>query len=107
MNVWVVVILAGLGALAIRLVPVALLSSRPVPAWLDRIGPLTAPVAFAALGASTLAGTASGGAGELLPLLVAVGVVAVLARRMRSHMWAVGVGMAVVWAGAAVVALVN
>ena len=107
MNVWLVVILAGLATLAIRLVPMALLSTRPVPAWLDRIGPLTAPVAFAALGASTVAGTASGGAGLLLPLLAAVGVVAVLVLRARSLMWAVAAGMAVVWGGAAIAALAS
>ena len=61
MNVWVIVVLAGVATLAIRLVPVMLLSGRAVPEWLDRIGPLTAPVAFAALAASSVAGTAGAG----------------------------------------------
>ena len=104
MNTWIVVVLAGLATFAIRALPVALLSSRPVPEWLDRIGPLTAPVAFAALGASTVAGAANGGPAELLPLVAAVAVAGAVARRTGSTMWAVALGMATVWAGAAVVA---
>ena len=67
MNTWTVVVLAGLATFAIRVLPVALLSTRPVPEWLERIGPLTAPVAFAALGAATVAGAASGGPGRAAP----------------------------------------
>lgn len=101
MNVWIVVTLAGLATLAIRLVPVALLSTRQVPEWLDRIGPLTAPVAFAALGASAVTGAAAGGASELLPLLIAVGAAGVVAHRTRSRTWAVAIGMATLWIGVA------
>ena len=89
MSTWTVVVLAGLAALAIRAVPVALLSSRPVPDWLERIGPLTAPVAFAALGASSVAGAASGGPAALLPLVAAVAVAGAVALRTRSTTWAV------------------
>ena len=73
MSTWTIVLLAGLASFALRLVPVVLLSRRALPAWLDRVGPLTAPVAFAALGTSAVVGAASGGAGELLPLLVGCG----------------------------------
>lgn len=107
MNTWTVVVLAGLATFAIRALPVALLSTRPVPEWLERIGPLTAPVAFAALGAATVAGTASGGPGVLLPLVAAVAVAGLVALRTRSTMWAVALGMAAVWAGAALVAVVG
>jgi len=103
-STWTVVVLAGLAVLAIRLVPVALLSTRPVPAWLARVGPLTAPVAFAALGASSITGAAAGGPAELVPLLAAVATAGVVARRTRSTSWAVAAGMATLWAGVALVA---
>jgi branched-subunit amino acid transport protein len=105
-NAWTIVVLAGLATLAIRLVPVALLSTRPAPAWLERVGPLTAPVAFAALGASTVTGAAAGGPAELLPLLVAVTAAAAVAHRTRSTSWAVAAGMATLWAGVALVTYV-
>ncbi len=107
MNTWTVVVLAGLATFAIRVLPVALLSTRPVPEWLERIGPLTAPVAFAALGAATVAGAASGGPGVLLPLVAAVAVAGAVALRTRSTTWAMALGMAAVWAGAALVAVVG
>jgi branched-subunit amino acid transport protein len=100
-STWTIVLLAGLGTYALRVLPVALLSSRPVPEWLERIGPLTAPVAFAALGAASVAGAASGGPDELLPLVAAVTV----ALRTRSTTWAITLGMAAVWAGAALTAV--
>jgi branched-subunit amino acid transport protein len=104
-STWTVVLLAGLASFGLRLVPVVLLSRRELPAWLDRVGPLTAPVAFAALGTSSVAGAASGGAGELLPLVAAVAVAGLVAVRTRSTTWAVVAGMVTVWAGAALVAL--
>lgn len=101
MSTWTVVVLAGLATFAIRVLPVALLSTRQAPEWLERIGPLTAPVAFAALGAATVSGAAGGGPGELLPLVAAVVVAGAVALRTRSTTWAVAAGMAAVWAGAA------
>jgi branched-subunit amino acid transport protein len=89
MSTWTVVLLAGLATLAIRLVPVAVLSTRPVPAWLERVGPLTAPVAFAALGASSVTGAAAGGPAELVPLLAATYPLDLLGGRQR-HGDAVG-----------------
>ena len=105
MNTWTVVLLAGLASFGLRLVPVLLLARRALPGWLDRVGPLTAPVAFAALGTSAVTGAASGGAGELLPLVAAVAVAGLVAVRTRSTTWAVVAGMVTVWAGAALVAL--
>jgi branched-subunit amino acid transport protein len=104
-STWTVVLLAGLATLALRLVPVMLLSHRTLPEWLDRVGPLTAPVAFAALGTSAVAGAASGGAAELLPLVAAVAAAGLVAARTRSTTWAVVAGMVTVWAGAALVTL--
>ena len=105
MSTWTIVLLAGMASYALRLVPVALLSRRALPAWLDRLGPLTAPVAFAALGTSAVVGAASGGAGELLPLVAGVAVGDLVAVRSRSTTWAVVAGMVTVWAGAVLVAL--
>jgi branched-subunit amino acid transport protein len=105
MSTWTIVVLAGLASFALRLAPVVLLSRRALPEWLDRVGPLTAPVAFAALGTSSVGGTASGGAGELLPLVAGVAVAGLVAVRTRSTTWAVVAGMVTVWAGAALVAL--
>ena len=105
MSTWTVVLLAGLASFALRLVPVLVLSRRSLPAWLDRVGPLTAPVAFAALGTSAVVGAATGGAGDLLPLLAGVAVAGLVAVRTRSTTWAVVAGMVTVWAGAGLVPL--
>jgi branched-subunit amino acid transport protein len=105
MTTWTIVLLAGGATLTIRLFPVVLLSSRAVPDWLDRIGPLTAPVAFAALGATSVAGVAGAGWGELLPILAAVAAAGLVALRTRSTTYAVVIGMVAVWTGAAIVAL--
>jgi branched-subunit amino acid transport protein len=107
MSTWTIVVLAGLASFALRLVPVVLLSRRALPEWLDRVGPLTAPVAFAALGTSAVAGAASGGAGELLPLVAGVAVAGLVAISTRSTTWAVVAGMVTVWAGATLVALTS
>ena len=105
MTTWTVVVLAGLATLVIRVVPVALLSSRGVPGWLDRIGPLGAPGGFGPRGAGAGAGAASAGPGEAIPLVAAVGVAGLVALRTRSRTWAIVVGMIVVWSWAAVVAV--
>ena len=105
MSTWTIVLLAGMASYALRLVPVVLLSRRALPAWLDRLGPLTAPVAFAALGTSAVVGAASGGVGELLPLVAGVAVGGMVAVRSRSTTWAVVAGMVAVWTGATLVGL--
>lgn len=107
MSTWTIVVLAGVASFALRLVPVLLLSNRAMPEWLDRVGPLTAPVAFAALGTSAVAGAASAGAGELLPLVAAVAVAGLVAARTRSTTWAVATGMVTVWTAAALVGLTS
>ena len=105
MSTWTVILLAGLASFALRLVPVALLSRRALPAWLDRVGPLTAPVAFAALATSSVAGAATGGPGALLPLVAGVAVGALVGGPTRSTTWAMVAGMVAVWTGAALVSL--
>ena len=62
-------------------------------------------MAFAALGTSGVTGAASGGAGELLPLVVGVAVGGLVAVRTRSTTRGVVAGMLAVWTGAALVAL--
>jgi branched-subunit amino acid transport protein len=106
-STWTVVLLAGLATFALRLVPVMLLSRHALPEWLDRVGLLTAPVAFAALGTSSVAGAASGGAGELVPLVAGVVVAGLVAVHTRSTTRAVVAGMVTVWAGAALVAVTS
>ena len=94
MSVWIPVLLAGAVSYLIRLLPVAALSSRPVPAWLARVGPLTAPVAFAALAAATITGSAAeAGVGVLGPRLAALVLAALVAYRTRSTTWTVLSGM--------------
>jgi branched-subunit amino acid transport protein len=54
-------------------------------------------VAFAALAGSAVAASAAGGAGELVPRLVAITVAVAVAHRTRSTGWTVISGMAVLW----------
>lgn len=107
MSAWVAVVGAGAVSYLIRVLPVAVLSSRTPPAWLDRVGALAAPVAFAALVGTSIAASAAGGAGELLPRLVAMTVAAVVALRTRSTAWTVVSGMAVLWLGTVVAAVLG
>ena len=75
MSVWIAIVAAGIGSYLLRMLPVALLGLFRTPAWLDRAGLLVAPVAFAALAATAVAGGTGTGAG-VLAKLVAVTVAA-------------------------------
>ncbi|HZB48497.1 MAG TPA: AzlD domain-containing protein [Mycobacteriales bacterium] len=100
MSVWIAIVLAGLGSYLLRMLPVALLGRFPTPAWLDRAGVLVAPVAFAALAATAVAG----GAGmdtNVLARVVAVTVAAGVAHRTRSTAATLAVGMAALWIASA------
>jgi len=97
MSAWIAVLGAGVVSFLIRILPVAALSNRPPPAWLDRVGALAAPVAFAALVGSAVAASAAGGRGELVPRLVAITVAAAVALKTRSTPWTVLSGLAVLW----------
>ena len=101
MSVWIAIVLAGLGSYLLRMLPVALLGRLPTPAWLDRAGVLVAPVAFAALAATAVAGGAGIGTG-VLAKLVAVTVAAGVAHRTRSTAATLVVGMAALWIASAV-----
>jgi branched-subunit amino acid transport protein len=104
-NAWIAVIGAGLACYLIRLLPVAVLSSRTPSPWLERVGTLAAPVAFAALVGTSIAASAAEGAAELLPRVVALMVAGVVAHRTRSTAWTLVSGMAVLWLGTAVAAV--
>lgn len=97
MSAWLAVLAAGAVSYLIRVVPVAALSTRTPPKWLDLVGGLAAPVAFAALLAATVAGSATHGAGELVPRVLAIVVAAGVAHRTRSTTWTVASGMAALW----------
>jgi branched-subunit amino acid transport protein len=100
MSVWIAIVLAGLGSYLLRMLPVALLGRFPTPTWLDRAGVLVAPVAFAALAATAVAGGAGMGTG-VLAKVVAVAVAAGVAHRTRSTAATLAVGMAALWIASA------
>jgi branched-subunit amino acid transport protein len=101
MSVWIAIVVAGVGSYLLRMLPVALLGLVRTPAWLDRAGVLVAPVAFAALAATAVAGGAGTGAG-VLARLVAVTVAAGVAHRTRSTAATLVAGMAALWIASAV-----
>lgn len=101
MSVWIAIVAAGIGSYLLRMLPVALLGLFRTPAWLDRAGLLVAPVAFAALAATAVAGGTGTGAG-VLAKLVAVTVAAGVAHRTRSTAATLVVGMAALWIASAV-----
>ena len=97
MSVWSAVVLAGVATYLLRVLPVAWLTSRPVPAWTDRLAPLLPPVAFAALAGSSYAGTVTDGLGRAVPVLVAAVVTGVVARLTGTSGRAVMAGLVTVW----------
>ena len=101
MSVWIAIVVAGVGSYLLRMLPVALLGLFRTPAWLDRAGVLVAPVAFAALAATAVAGGTGTGTG-VLARLVAVTVAAGVAHRTRSTAATLVVGMAALWIASAV-----
>jgi len=101
MTVWIAIALAAAGSYLLRLLPLALLGRIGTPAWLERAGGLVAPVAFAAMAASAVAGGA-GSVSDAVARLLAVTVAAVVAVRTRSTPAALGAGMAVLWIASAV-----
>lgn len=103
MSIWAAVLLSGLVSYLLRVVPVAWLADRVTPAWLERSGHLVAPVAFAALGGTAMAGAATAGATEVLPLAAGVLVTAVLTRLTAAPSRSVLAGMVALWLVAALV----
>jgi branched-subunit amino acid transport protein len=104
MTALIVIAVSGVACYLLRIGPAELLGRAPTPPWLDRVAVLSAPVAFAALAATALAGAASGGFAVLLPRLVAVAVAAAVAHRTRSTAATIGTGMLTLWLTAAALA---
>jgi branched-subunit amino acid transport protein len=101
MSIWPPLVLAAAGSYLLRLLPLLLLDRIPAPAWLDRAGTLVAPVAFAAMAASAVAGGARTPA-DTAARLVAVVAAAVVAYRSRSTAATLVTGMAVLWLASAI-----
>jgi branched-subunit amino acid transport protein len=97
MSVWPAIVLAGVASYLLRALPVAWLTSRAAPVWMDRVGPLVPPVAFAALAGSSYSGTVTDGMRTAVPVLVAAVVTAVVARVTGASGRAVLAGLVTVW----------
>lgn len=81
-------VLAGVLTYVLRLAPIALMRRFERPQWMDRVGDLVAPAAFAAMAAAALATTvATGPAAAGTAKLAAAAVAGAVAHRTRS-MWA-------------------
>ena len=95
MSVWIAVLLAGAGCLALRFGIVTLVDRRPLPPWFEPATAFVIPGSLAGLCAVVLiAPMMSGGAGA--PVAVAAATTALVARR-RSSVFALVCGMAVIW----------
>jgi branched-subunit amino acid transport protein len=106
MNVWIVVLAAGLGSYALRM---SMISSNRLrlPARLDSAVTLVAPAAFAALCASSLAGlalTAGFGIGAL-PLVAALAAAGYAVARTGKPYLAVLAGVPAFWLATALLAI--
>jgi branched-subunit amino acid transport protein len=96
MTAYMAILLGAAASYLLRILPVALLDRVPTPRWLDRAGVLVAPVAFAAMAASAVAGRAST-IGSAIPPLAAITVAAVVAWRSNSTPATLAAGMATLW----------
>jgi branched-subunit amino acid transport protein len=97
MSAWCVVLAAGVVSYLMRALPVALLSGRPAPAWLELVGALAGPVAFTALAAAAVASAGHTDPSGLLPRLAALTVAGAVAYRAGSVGLSVLGGMATLW----------
>jgi branched-subunit amino acid transport protein len=98
MNAWFIVIVAGIGSYLLRLSMIITTDRFRMPARLDETSVLVAPAAFAALAATSIAGTTleAGPSGALAPVAaVAVAVLAVM--RTGSPHAALLAGMPTLW----------
>ena len=99
MSVWLVVVLAGIGTLALRLSFIIAAAHLRLPRAIDRAGDLIFPVAVAAiLGVALRNYAAAMHPGQLVALAAAAVATAVVSRRTGSMLAALGVGLAVVTA---------
>lgn len=98
MNVWLVILAAGIGSYLFRLSMIVLTDRLTMPPAFETISTLVAPAAFAALAAAGIATACldAGAAGAAAPLAaVAVAVIAVV--RTGSPYAAVLTGMPTLW----------
>ncbi|NDL56180.1 AzlD domain-containing protein [Phytoactinopolyspora mesophila] len=105
MNVWLVIVVIGLGSYVFRISMVLLIDHFDLPEWLTRASGFVAPAAFAALAAGSVA--AHVGDVDLLravPVLGAVTAAVVAVRLTRKSYVAVLAGMPVLWILTALVA---
>jgi branched-subunit amino acid transport protein len=87
-------VLAGVVTYVLRFAPLALMRRFERPQWMDRVGDLVAPAAFAAMAAAALAtAAATGPAGAGAGRLAAAAVAGAVAHRTRSMWAAIVVGM--------------
>jgi branched-subunit amino acid transport protein len=99
MSVWLVVVLAGIGTLALRLSFIIAAAHLRLPRAMDRAGDLIFPVAIAAILGVTVRNYATAmHPGQLVALAAAAVVTAVISRRTGSMLAALGAGLAVVMA---------
>jgi len=97
MSLWLVVVLAGVGTLMLRLSFLVAARYLTLPSWTRRISDLIFPVAIAAiLGASMRTTAATAHPGGLVALVAGAAVTALVSRRTRSVLAALGAGLAVV-----------
>jgi branched-subunit amino acid transport protein len=102
-SVWAVVLAAGAVTFGLRVLPLVLLRSGEPPTWIGRSAGYVLPAAFSALAASSLAATASQGVSAVAPVLAAVAVAAIAARRVGSSTTALLYAMPTLWLVAAIV----
>jgi branched chain amino acid efflux pump len=102
MNVWTVILAAGLGSYLFRLSMIVLFDRITMPAYLQRASELVAPAAFAALAAAGVATVCMGlGATRAAAPLAAVAAAVIAVLRTGSPQAAILVGMPALWVATA------
>lgn len=97
MSLWTVVILAGVGSLALRVSFLAVASVATLPPGLQRYADLVYPAGMAAILAGAAHGVAAAhGYRQLAVLAPAAVVTAIVTRYTRSVLGAIGSGLAMV-----------
>ena len=97
MNVWVVIVLAGMGSFLLRISMLVLAARTGVPPVLERAAAFAVPVSFAGLAAGALATQAAHTGVGALPALIAVAVGVAAVRRTGAARSAILVGMPTIW----------
>ena len=105
MNVWLVIVAAGLGSYLFRISMVLVADRMTMPEQLERASTFVAPAAFAALAAGGIAANTTGvDIGGWIAPLAAVVVAVIAARRTGRPYAALLAGMPTLWVLTAVVA---